>query len=139
MTLPQRCSNRLFEWVMALVLFDIGVHMLIWPGAMSASAFRLIFDTIGPYNLIGLYLTVGLTRLIALYVNGMAPNIGPHLRAIGSLCGAMIWLQMDIALIGLPSVQGTPPSPGIQFYSVLVAAELYSTYRAAADAKSRTR
>lgn len=131
--------SPLFEWTMATALFLLGVHLLVWPEAMGASSFWLILSTFGRSWLTAVYLIVGGLRMMALFANGASKRLGPHVRAIGAFCGAAIWLQMDIALIGLIGAQGTPPSPGIPVYSALVVAELFATYRAAADANARTR
>lgn len=130
--------DRLFEWTMAAVLLGLGVWLVIWPASMRHSAFRLMLDFIGPQFLTALYLVVGAGRLAALWINGRSHVIGPHVRAAGCVVGAMIFFQMDLALLGLIELQQTDPSPGIVMYSALAAAEIYSTYWAVRDAKSRS-
>lgn len=130
-----RCRNRLFEWTMTCALFGLGIQLLIWPHAMSASSFRFLLDVIGAQYLMMFYLFVGWFRGVALFLNGNWPTWGPRVRALGAMLGAGVWMQMDISLIRLIPEQGTPPSPGIPVYSALVIAELISTYRAAADAR----
>jgi hypothetical protein len=131
------CRNRLFEWTMTCALFALGVHLLIWPDAIKASSFRILLNVIGSDSMMAFYLLVGGFRAVALYLNGNWPVWGPQVRALGALAGAVVWLQMDIALAQLAPAVGTPPSPGIPVYTALFIAELYSTYRAAADARLR--
>jgi hypothetical protein len=131
------CRNRLFEWTMTAALLGLGVHLLIWPDAMRASSFRILLSAVGSDYLTAFYLFVGCFRAAALWLNGNWPRWGPQVRALGALLGAVVWLQMDIALAQLAPAVGIPPSPGIPVYSALFLAELYSTYRAASDARLR--
>lgn len=135
----RHCLNRLFEWYAAVALTLLGLHTLVWPHAVGASAFRLMLDFVPPQNLAAFFLMVGLLRGAALIANGQWPFIGPHLRALGALCGAVIWLQMTVALFLLIELQRTPPSPGIPVYFAMFVAELAATYRAAADVSHRRR
>lgn len=133
------CKNRLFEWTMAFALLGLGVHLAVWPHAMGASAFRFILEVVGSQNLTIFYLMVGIFRIVALVANGRWQTWGPRVRALAALCGAGVWLQMDIALLKLVPEVGSPPSPGIPVYSALFLAELVSTYRAAVDGRIRDR
>lgn len=126
---------RLFEWAMTVALIWLGVHLLMWPRAVEASAFRAILEVVSIEVLTAIYLFIGTFRIVALYANGRSLVWGPAVRAVGALFGAGVWLQMDYALLRLHMDFGSPPSPGLPLYSVLVGAELLSTYRAAADVR----
>jgi hypothetical protein len=127
------CVNRLFEWTMALILILLGLWMLVFPASMGASSFRFINAMIGNFSLMAFFLLVGFGRVAALIANGRWKVWGGRIRALGSWAGAIIWLQMAVALSLLISNVGTPPSPGIPVYFALAIAELISTYRARAD------
>lgn len=118
------------------VLMSLGFHMLMWPRAIEASAFRFILDVVGPAALTYAYLIVGWFRVMALLANGRVPIWGPRLRMVGAMIGVAIWLQMCIALIKIAPSVGVP-SPGIWVYLWLFIGELAATYMAAADDRSR--
>lgn len=128
------CSNRLFEWTTTVMLILIGIHLTIWPNAVNNSAFRFIYDIVGASVLLSAYLFVGWFRVLALIANGRWPRWGPRIRAVGCVLGALIWLNMDMALVQLART-GNVPSPGIWVYATLVVSELISAYRAASDAR----
>lgn len=128
---------RLFEWAMALILVGVSFHLAIWPQAVAASSLSYILDYV-PEQWLGLvFCVVGLARIAALIVNGHSPDIGPKVRGIGSICGAVIWAQMAAALYIHGIVGNLPPSPGISVYAVLTLAELVATFKAAADVRVR--
>ena len=108
-TLHHYCGNRLFEWVMTLALLALGVLVIQWPDAMAASAFRYVLHIIGPIHLGIFYIVIGGFRIAALIANGSWQH-GPYVRAFGALAGAVIWSQMDLALVLLIPHAGTPPS-----------------------------
>jgi hypothetical protein len=131
------CSNRLFEWTMTFTLIGLGVHLIIWPGAVAASKFQFMLDMIGSQTLMLAYLIIGILRATALFLNGNWPVWGPLVRAYTSLGGALVWFQMDASLYLAQRAINADPSPSLWLYTALVGAELYSTYRAAADARYR--
>lgn len=132
-------TNRLFEWTMALTLLALGIHLFIWPTSIEASKLRLLLDVI-PQGCIGyLCCSVGLMRAGSLIANGSSRVTGPMLRSVGSVCGAAIWVSMGLALALLHPDLTNPPSPSLPVYSGLFFAELCSAFRAAADARRRSR
>lgn len=132
------CSNRLFEWVMTGALLGLGLLILVYPKSMGASAFRYILDIIGPLWLATFYLLIGGFRIAALIANGSWPTWGPMIRASACGAAALIWAQMDIALLMLIPQAGTPPSPGIPVYFALTIGEIFSCYRVLANNAERT-
>lgn len=131
-------ENRLFELAMAVAMIALGLHLLIWPAALGASAFRFMVETLPPQFVSSVFFAFGMLRIAALIANGRWPVHGPKLRALGCLAGGCMWAQMDIALIALIPKVGSPPSPGIPVYAVLTIFELISFYRALAGANGRS-
>lgn len=133
----KHCKNRLFEWTMTVALLSIGIELLIWPGSIAASKLQFMLDVLGSNTLTIFYLLVGWFRGIALYLNGGWPVWGARVRTFCAIGGSLVWLQMGISLIIAQLALGAPPSPSVPIFLALAAAELYSTYRAAADARFR--
>ena len=135
---PGPCSkNRLFEWVMALALLWMGIQQAVWPASISTSKFSFMLDVIGSGRLTIYLLIVGAVRCAALYINSTLPILSSRVRAITATMGSLIWLQMALSLVIAQHTVGQPPSPSVPLYTMLFLAELYSTYRAAADARFR--
>ncbi|WP_375782926.1 hypothetical protein ACE10Z_23720 [Bradyrhizobium sp. Pha-3] len=108
----------------------LAAHIAIWPDSIRASGFRQILDVLSVAWLGWGFAVAGGLRIAALIVNGASDFWGPLLRAMFALSGALIWLQMSIALYHLTPTVGSPPSPDISIYLTLSAVELVSMYRA---------
>jgi hypothetical protein len=127
-------DGRLFEWVMSVSMALLAVEIFVWPDALRDSAFQWVVLVL-PVDLIGaVLLGAGIFRCAALIANGSSMVIGPRVRAIGALCGAVIWMQFAGALIKF-SVEQHSASPGIPFWFVFTLAELRITYRAVLDVR----
>lgn len=131
-------DGRLFEWVMGLGMVMLAIQIFIWPHTLQASAFRWAVKYTSQEAVGVLLFVAGWFRIWALIANGQSLVIGPWLRAIGALCGAVCWFQFGTALIVL-SVQQNFPSPGIPFWYTFVLAELWVTYRAVLDVRTPER
>jgi hypothetical protein len=132
-------SHRLFEWVTTAMMLSMAIEIAIWPGTIGASAFRYILQMIGPTNM-GLFFAVfGLLRIAALIANGHWPVYGPWMRTIGAGAAALLWFQMDIALVMLAPHNNGTPSPGIPVYLALTIGEILSAYRAMTNVGNRPR
>lgn len=132
----KHCKNRVFEWAMAIALVGLGIHLLIWPGSVAASKFVLVLNILGVSVLTLMALFFGLLRATALYLNGNWPKWGARIRSISAFGGMSIWLQMAYSLIVIQQTNDQDPSPSVWPLLVLAGAELYSSYRAAADART---
>lgn len=130
---------RLFEIVMTGAMLGLGCWVVIWPGSIGESAFRAVLEIFGVVTLTLVYLSIGVSRAFALYVNGSSFVWGPIVRAVGALGSAGVLFQMDMALVRLHFDNGSDPSPGIPIFTALVCGELISTYRAAADVRPSPR
>ena len=127
--------DRLFEWVMALVMLMMAGEMALWPDTIRFSVFRYILTIISATDL-GVFFTVfGLLRMAALVANGHWPKAGPRLRALGAGAGALMWGQLGMALFLYAMDTRGIPSLGIPVYLSLVVGELGSAYRAISDAR----
>lgn len=118
-------------------LLGMAALLMIWPNAVAHSKFQFMLDVVGSKTLMLFYLFVGWFRAVALYLNGGWPVWGARVRALAAIGGALVWLQMAVSLIMAQLAIGAPPSPSVPLYLALVAAEFYSIYRAAADARFR--
>jgi hypothetical protein len=127
------CRNRLFEWTMAGSMLVLGFWILIFPHAIGSSSFYLLQRIIGNFGLTIFFLFIGFFRIAALFANGRWKVWGGRIRAASAIGGAIIWIQMAVALWLLVPTAGRAPSPGIPIYFALAIAELISTKRARAD------
>ena len=125
-------ENRLFELATAVMMVLIAMHLVIWPGAISAGEFRHVM--LPPAAaLVGAYGIGGCLRVAALIANGSWPVYGPLLRAGGAVAGSMIWAQMFASLLLVNVEIGNPPPLDIWVYLTLTAVELIAMCRALVD------
>lgn len=129
------CRERLFEWVMTMAMLGLAIEIAVWPGTIGASAFRYMLQFMAPADIGAMFAVAGLARIGALIANGRLPLHGPLMRAIGAGLAAVIWAQMDLALVMLAPHNNGIPSPGIPIYFSLTIGELISAYRAMADVR----
>ena len=124
-------EDRIFELAATLMMLGMASLIAIWPASIEASDFRYMLLVMPPQAVAVVFFLLGGARIAALIANGHWPIYGPFVRAIGALFGALMWLQMDLALLNLIPAAGAP-TPGIPVYFVLFAFELVSMYRALA-------
>lgn len=122
---------------MTAAMLGIGIEQTIWPNAFAVSKLQFLLDIVSGAALTLFCLTVGWFRALALFLNGGWPIWGARVRMVASIGSAAVWAQMGISLILVQLAVSGPPSPSVPLYLSLVLAELYSTYRAAADARYR--
>lgn len=131
------CRNRVMEWAMAGALLGIGIEQIIWPESFARSKLQFLLDILSPGALTLWCLVIGWFRALALYLNGGWPTWGARVRVLTSMGGAAVWMQMCISLVLAQIASNAPPSPSVPVFAALVFAEIYSTYRAAADVRFR--
>lgn len=129
------CRNRLFEWVMTIIMISIAIEIALWPRSIGTGSFRLLLSVITPTGLALFFGAFGLLRIAALIANGSWPEHGPRMRAMGAGAAAVVWTQMGIALMLLTPELNDTPSAGIAVYFGLTVGELISAYRAISDAR----
>lgn len=134
---PHRwCTNRLFEWTMALALVAMGLHIAIVPRALVESRLESILDLIWLPLLATACCLTGIVRITGLCIGYRWGMIGFHLRAGGALVGGGIWLQLGSALIISAHELTIDVAPTVWLYTVLAASEFVSVHRAEVDGKS---
>lgn len=122
--------NRISEVSNAMVMIGIGVQIIVAPVPPDYHALDMLLGVIPDGGIALLFVAVGTIRMAALIANGHWPEYGPWLRAVGALVGALIWSQMFLSLIVIPSDSLT--SLGAPIFSVFTMVELISIYRALA-------
>lgn len=133
------CFNRLFEWMTALMMVVIAVIVAVNPKTVEFGGFYLMRDIGLTASALGtLFMAGGCLRIAALFANGHWPVYGPRFRAGCALMGAVIWMQMLLALTAWSTKSGYI-SIGVAVYFFLTVGELISCYRAAADVRTITR
>lgn len=133
------CFNRLFEWMTASMMVVIAIIVAVNPKTVEFGGFYLMRDIGLTASALGtLFMAGGCLRIAALFANGHWPVYGPRLRAACALMGAVIWMQMLLALTAWSTKSGYI-SIGVSVYFFLTVGELISCYRAAADVRTITR
>lgn len=126
-------AGRLFEWSMTVPMLVLSVATFFSPRTLQASAFQWVV-TVMPVALIEtLMFVIAWVALIGLLLNGhqvAGRKIGPLIRAIAAVARAVIWAQFSLALMRLSVLQGYM-SPGVPFWTMFVATELYVAFSAA--------
>jgi hypothetical protein len=130
-----RSRNRVFEWMSAGALFADGVLFIFSPRSIQESSFAPILDAFPAALIAVLVLMTGGMRIAALWHNGRWPVVGPSIRIVGAILGAVAWSAMGFALLKQVAEVDRAMSPGVTVYVALFLAELYSARRAAADVR----
>ncbi len=122
-------AARASEWLLTLVLFNLGVGMSVQPEMFTLNPSFAGLASIAPQGVwaVGLLVT-SIVRLAALVING-AWRRSPYFRAVTALLSAFVWWTL---LLGI--LQSNLPGLGIAFYVPMVAFDLYNVYRAMKDA-----
>lgn len=119
---------RVTEWGLATILFNIGVLTIGNPGFLRESNPGMLrFSSEAAWGTTCLLLA--LIRLVALAING-AWRPTPHIRALTSACGMVVWLSLSFGL-----ANGDKPSLGLAVYPIFVLLDIYNVYRASSDAR----
>lgn len=129
--------QRLFEWMTACMMIGIAVTVGANPKTIEFGGFYLMRDiglTAGALGI--LFMAAGGLRIAALFANGRWPVYGPRFRAGCALMGAVIWMQMLLALTAWSARNGYI-SIGVSVYAFLTVGEMISCYRAASDVRHR--
>lgn len=127
-------DGRLFEWSLTLPMLALSVMTFVWPQTLRASAFQWIVIVM-PIPLIEtLMFVISWTALIGLLLNGhefRGVRIGPVIRALAAIARSVMWAQFALALYRLSIEQGYP-SPGLPFWMMFAATEIYVANRTGA-------
>lgn len=131
-------ENRMFEVAMAAIFFGSSVQLFFSPGSAQAGGLIYLSATFNSWTLTIIFFIVGVSRIVALALNGHWMPQGAYVRAAGCAVGAVMWLQVDAALITFGSRDGTLPFSTVT-YGVLAVVEAISMYRALLGAKRNGR
>ncbi len=127
---------RLMEWLCASILFAMGVHLLAFPSTFYRPTMAAI--SFMSYNAwVAIFLVSGLSRMVALWINGHWPEGTPQIRLIGALFGTAIFgmLAGAFATVSAESQLTINPSPSlaVTVYLVLMVGEIVSCGFAISD------
>jgi hypothetical protein len=127
-------NDRGLEWFSAFVMTGWGL-VLLAPGSTLSGPQYKSFDRFGMTEdaWAGVFLAIGLARLVALYINGNWPR-SPHIRMLGSLFGAISWMQVGYLLASTYPETGIL-NTGVAVYLPLAIADFIGIARASFDAR----
>lgn len=121
---------RLFEWITSLVILALGMIMWLSPESFYRTPSLQPFASHAIEWTIAC-LSIGLARLLALYVNGHWVGGTPLLRLIGSIAGATVFGAF-VGNFMSSSTLGSIAWP-IATYTGLMVGELISSFFSASD------
>jgi hypothetical protein len=134
--LVTRFPQRLFEWMTAMMMLGIAATIAASPRTIESGGFHLMRDVgLTGARLGWAFVSIGSLRIAALYANGRWPFYGPWCRFAGAFVGALVWVQMSLALVAWSDTAGYI-SIGVTVYAFLALGEFISCYRAANDART---
>lgn len=128
-------QGRAAEWVTSLVMLDFGLTLLLPGETMSISSSYAAFRSLGLDDaaLGAPVVAVALMRIAALYINGNWRRT-PLLRGVGAVIGAVFFASL-LASFSFPKLTGIADAWNTgTTYAVLALFDLFSSYRAGADA-----
>lgn len=130
-----KCSNRLFEWVSAVMMIQIGMVILISHHIFDAKpqlAFKALLELGLSETIVGIvFFVFGIVRAIALRMNG-SWVLGPHIRIVGAAVALFIWGQLFFGIVNIWIQTGDVYlSWGV--WDSLLLGELFSIRRAILD------
>lgn len=123
---------RFAEWFNAFVMMMWGAYVILHPGMFTDPRLNALWTgllnvaTQQTWGLIALL--NGTIRVGALYVNGQHKRT-PSIRLVASFVSAFIWTQIVLGMWN-----GGVPNTGLVIYPCLILADIYSAFRAGADA-----
>ncbi len=128
--------NRLIEWFFAAAILGQALVTFLTYGQPQQGAFAILANSgFGDAWIVTVFGVVGIERMIALYANGRWKPYGAWMRLAGSLCGALIWSVLSLALLTIFLSGGPFYRAAIITYSIATVFELLSVHRAANDSR----
>lgn len=129
-------ENRLTELAMAAIFLGSSILLMVSPASISVGGLDYLSRTFSLWTVISIFFVLGVSRIVALGLNGHWLPYGAYVRAAGAAVGAVMWLQVGAALITFSS-NGNPLPLETVTYGVLALFEGISMYRALLGAKKR--
>lgn len=122
-------QTRSVEWLLAALMVAWGVGLMLPGDSMSLPQYKLLAVLAPEYVWSSWSISIGLIRIVALYVNGSWKRT-PLIRSTCAGFGIIWWLVLIFLFKG--ATDGPVPA-GLMFYPVFIAFEGYSVYRGARD------
>lgn len=121
---------RTLEWIAACAILAAGV-LLAMPGeTFDNSPAYLPFEAVAPEHVWAAFaVSVGLTRMVALWINGSWRR-SPILRGATSIMGVAFWMLI-IALVMHAQLSG--PAMSLAAFGALLTIDLISAWRSGRD------
>ena len=129
-------TNRLFEWIMAIMMLQIAVTLAMPGDTLGRGALRMLQEQMGlGESFIAVLLgCIGTLRCAALYANGNIPVHGPRARTAGSAIGALTLAVLMATMLYDSFVSGSG-SILVPVFGSLIIGEVVSAYRATRDGR----
>lgn len=127
---------RPWEWAFSVPLVLLGVSILIWPKISHGSILEVLVENIGALVCALAFIVTGLVGIAALIANGQSRRIGPRLRALSAIVRSVLWLTFVLSMWRVSMAQRFP-SPMVFFWGSFAVTEIFITFRAAADVRTR--
>lgn len=131
----RRKASRALDWFCAAMVLAWGISLAL-PGETLASspAYEFFVERgISETAWASILISVGALRLLALVVNGHAPQGSPIVRGLAAFLGVIIWAHFLAGFLDV-SIRMGVASAGIGINLVMLGADIFSTGRASADA-----
>lgn len=128
-------DGRLYEWIMATAMIELGIAILTWPRIAYGSILQVTLQYIPAPAVAFVFLVVGMSRMAALIANGNSLRIGPRIRSWCAIMTAVLWAQFAFSM-GRVSIEQGFPSPMVFFWASFTFAEIYIAYRAVLDVRA---
>lgn len=125
-------TTRATEWLFATFLVGWALLLFAVPSMFEgpvAAQFIALKATFNQQTWAFGCAVVGLTRLVALYINGSRRST-PYVRMLFAFLSCFFWYQISLGLF----VSGIPTT-GWAIYPVILLFEMYNVFRAASDAR----
>lgn len=134
---PYARTDRLFEWVMALIMIMLSITLAHPAETLERGALRpLLQAKFSEDALASAFGIIGALRACALFANGRIPTYGPWARNLGAVVGGAIWSQMAAVLL-YDSIRTGLPALTFPVFLGLAIGEVVSCYRSVIDAGRR--
>lgn len=127
-------NDRVLEWTTSLILFLFGLSLAMPGDTMSLASYQP-FHQLGftDVSLAVILMAVGLSRMVALYINGSWRQT-PKIRMVGAVLGAAIFVAIGGSFMVPALIYKAIPTTAATTYLVLCVADIYSANRAGQDA-----
>lgn len=132
------CTDRLFEWVVSIMMLCISITLAMPGDTLERSALvPLVRAGLTEESLSAFFGIVGTLRCMALFANGRLKPSGARFRAVGAAFGAVIWMQLAV-ILAVDSIASSKPSFVLPILLCLTGGEFISCYRSIFDAGRRS-